>query len=111
MQLNKQQFWRGISVLINNYHAINRKLFACSVIKVEQIIKGLQHLNSNNNESHGVLKEEVDKSLLTAEIISNNDVPIEIEGFLIHFKCIPKKGGDSVKAIGVLGKDSNDSGE
>lgn len=113
MNLNKKQFWRGISILLNNYHAINRKLFACSIISAETIIKGLSHLKSNLNEHHEeLIKENLEKSLLIpqllqitkADIIENN-----IEGYVVRFKCIHKKGGSNVKALGILGMKQTDS--
>ncbi|XP_023308413.2 probable tRNA (uracil-O(2)-)-methyltransferase isoform X1 [Lucilia cuprina] len=106
MNLSKQQFWKGISILLNNYHAINRKLFACSIIEVQQIVKGLQQLKLNLNGQHEeLIKEDIDKSLLISQLLKiNNDDIIEnnIEGFVVHFKCIPKKGGNSIHAVGII---------
>ncbi|XP_065354873.1 probable tRNA (uracil-O(2)-)-methyltransferase isoform X2 [Calliphora vicina] len=105
MNLNKQQFWRGISILLNNYHAINRKLFACSIITAETVTKGLSHLKSNLNEPHEeLIKNNLEKSLLIPQLleITKADNIENIEGFVVNFKCIPKKGGCNVKALGIL---------
>lgn len=98
--MNKQQFWSGISILLNNYHAINRKLFACEIIKVESVYNGLQQLKDNSLE-----KKEIEKSFLKSylqKLVNNDDSENQIDGFIVHFKCIPKKNVESWKAMGIL---------
>lgn len=106
--MNKQQFWKGISILVNNYHAINRKLFACEIINAESVFKGLEQLKNGTNSLSN--KQEIEKNYLKLYLqktINNGDREHEIEGFIIHFKCIPKKNGESWRATGIIGRSPN----
>ena len=103
--MNKQYLFRGISILLNNYHAINRKLFACEIIKVESVYEGLQQLKANVN-SLGHNKKEIEKGFLKSylqKLVNNDDSENKIEGFIVHLKCIPKKNVECWGAMGILG--------
>lgn len=104
--INKQQYWTGISILLNNFHAINRKLFACIIQKVERIQKGLHHIIDGSNDQDEIVRDDMDTCLLQSQLLhmANGTDASEVQGFVVHLKCVPKKSDKSIEAMGILGK-------
>uniref|UniRef100_A0A1I8N0F0 tRNA (uracil-O(2)-)-methyltransferase n=1 Tax=Musca domestica TaxID=7370 RepID=A0A1I8N0F0_MUSDO len=89
-QMDLQEFWNAISILINNYHTVNRKICAC-VINEVRVKPGVS--NEDNN---------VDKDKLFSYLKNVSEVPAKCSGFEIDFKCLHKKSKDAIHATGIV---------
>lgn len=90
--MDLQEFWNAISILINNYHTVNRKICAC-VINEVRVKPGVS--NEDNT---------VDKDKLFSYLKNVSEVPAKCSGFEIDFKCLHKKSKDAIHATGIVGK-------
>ncbi|XP_061389472.1 probable tRNA (uracil-O(2)-)-methyltransferase [Musca vetustissima] len=92
--MDLQQFWNAISILIRNYHTINRKLCACVISEV----KIREALSSDETESDVAVNTDT----LFKYLQNIPKVPNNCRGFLIYFKCLPKKNENSIRATGIV---------
>ncbi|XP_013110908.1 probable tRNA (uracil-O(2)-)-methyltransferase [Stomoxys calcitrans] len=88
--INREQFWSVISILLKNYHTINRTICACVIKRVEIL--------SQTDEQVSVPTGMLFKHL---QDISNNQ-DRACEGFVIDMKCLPKKQQNNIEAVGIL---------
>ncbi|XP_073819200.1 probable tRNA (uracil-O(2)-)-methyltransferase [Musca autumnalis] len=91
--MDKQQFWNAISILIRNYHTINRKLCGCVITKVS-MKKFLQNGTENSD------KVDVDCLFKYLQNIPENSQ--DCKGFVIDFKCLHKKIVSSIRSTGIV---------
>uniref|UniRef100_A0A0K8UAI9 tRNA (uracil-O(2)-)-methyltransferase n=2 Tax=Bactrocera latifrons TaxID=174628 RepID=A0A0K8UAI9_BACLA len=111
------QFWTGIILLIRNYNAVNKKIFACVVHKVLKVHKGIAHiLNTCDSQSYCDQlfeiskikntsvseKSEADLIHVLRSVVENKNLEEECEGFLIFYKFLTKKLQKNIEAVGKI---------
>lgn len=102
--LTEVQFWNACSILIHNYHAVNRKIFACIIQHVEKILKNIHQYNQDCSwETVNEICNDDVQQLLSG--YSNNKLKDDgTEGFVIHLKLLHKKQEASINAIVIISK-------
>ncbi|XP_053959162.1 probable tRNA (uracil-O(2)-)-methyltransferase [Anastrepha ludens] len=112
--LAEKQFWTGLLILIRNYHAINRKIFACIISKVLQVDHGIEKFCEKDYQLQDIGKfchhaedavheiTEADmESVLHKMGTSERDLR-ECEGLLVFFKFLTKKMHKNIDAVGKI---------
>uniref|UniRef100_A0A1A9WTP7 tRNA (uracil-O(2)-)-methyltransferase n=1 Tax=Glossina brevipalpis TaxID=37001 RepID=A0A1A9WTP7_9MUSC len=100
--LTEVQFWNACSILIRNYHAVNRKIFACIIQHVEKVFKNIEQFNHDFNQVNvsEAYNDDIHKFLSDH---SNGLVKDDgSEGFVIYLKLLHKKQEASIKAIAII---------
>jgi len=87
--IEEAQFWQAIGILIQNYHALNKKIFELVITQVEKRQDG-RLSDSSEEELEKTLKEDPGKRTCT--------------GFQIGFKLLPKKLPENILGTGTIGE-------
>ncbi|XP_016940007.4 probable tRNA (uracil-O(2)-)-methyltransferase [Drosophila suzukii] len=85
--IEEAQFWQAIGILIQNYHALNKKIFELVITQVEKRQDG-RLSDSSEEELEKTLKEDPGKRTCT--------------GFQIGFKLLPKKLPENILGTGTI---------
>uniref|UniRef100_A0A1B0BL79 tRNA (uracil-O(2)-)-methyltransferase n=1 Tax=Glossina palpalis gambiensis TaxID=67801 RepID=A0A1B0BL79_9MUSC len=100
--LTEVQFWNACSILVRNYHAVNRKIFACIIQQVEKILKNIHQYDQDcNQETVSEICNDDIQQLLSG-YCKNKLKDDGTEGFVIHLKLLHKKQEPSINAIVVI---------
>lgn len=113
--ITEKQFWTGITILIRNYNAVNKSIFACVVHKVLKVKKGIAHFLEEgdsqlfdffelgkNEDTLVSEKSEADLIHVLRCVVENKYLEEECEGFLILYNFLTKKMQNNIKAVGKI---------
>ncbi|XP_014087866.2 probable tRNA (uracil-O(2)-)-methyltransferase [Bactrocera oleae] len=114
--ITEKQFWTGIFLLIRNYNAVNKSIFACVVQKVLQVKKGIVHFLKVDDtqvscdifeigkidDASVSEKSEADLIHVLRSVVENKNIEEECEGFLIFYKFLTKKLQKNIEAVGKI---------
>ncbi|XP_067640946.1 probable tRNA (uracil-O(2)-)-methyltransferase [Eurosta solidaginis] len=113
--ITDKQFWTGVGILIQNYHAINRKIFGCILHKVLKVKKGIKIisckddqqlqdicLNRTGYDVIEITEAAFHSSLNTISEANSNQDQEQYEGFILVFKFLTKKLQKNIEAIGKI---------
>ncbi|XP_075145023.1 putative tRNA (uracil-O(2)-)-methyltransferase [Haematobia irritans] len=89
MAINRNTFWYSISVLIRNYHTINRKISVCLINRVDQV---------EDLQLKCVSPQDMFQYLLDVSKFREGTC----EGFILDMKCLPKKNQCNIEAEAKL---------
>ncbi|XP_034486892.1 probable tRNA (uracil-O(2)-)-methyltransferase [Drosophila innubila] len=85
--IDDKQFWLAITILIKNYHALNKKIFEVIITEVQK-------------QQHGQLYDSDEDEL--EQQLQANASERTCEGFKIYFKMLTKKLETNILANGTL---------
>ncbi|KAM8704372.1 hypothetical protein ACLKA7_008906 [Drosophila subpalustris] len=85
--IDDKQFWLAITILIKNYHALNKKIFEVVLTEVQK------QCNGQLNES--------DEDELEQQLQANADART-CDGFKVYYKLLTKKLATNILANGTL---------
>ncbi|XP_011176464.2 probable tRNA (uracil-O(2)-)-methyltransferase [Zeugodacus cucurbitae] len=110
--ITEKQFWTGIVILIRNYNAVNKNIFACVIHKVLKVKKGIAHFSKTDYSQFSDFLElgknedtlvsdssEVDLIHALCSVEENKSLGDECEGFLILCKFLSKKLQKDIEAV------------
>lgn len=110
MQL--KEFWKSVLILLKNYHAVNRKIFACKIESTYKVLRGIEHFLTDNNNVYDRVQQELMNGSSEFELRQSEESEIlqklascdfdECEGCVVNLKFLTKSEDDFVEAIGIL---------
>ncbi|XP_017487107.1 PREDICTED: probable tRNA (uracil-O(2)-)-methyltransferase [Rhagoletis zephyria] len=112
--LTEAQFWAGVLILMRNYHAVNRKIFACIIHKVLRVNKEIEKCFERDDcRLHDIWKfrnnvenvhetTEADMESVLHKIGESDYTREDCDGFLILFKFLTKKLHKNIEAVGKI---------
>lgn len=108
-EIAEREFWATIPVMLNNYHTINRNIFACLLERIEEIEGDfsdcLLHSSDVGVENEHLLMKSCKISQLQ-DYLNNYTKPQRenCKGFLLLLlKLLSKKNKDSIRTFGIIG--------
>uniref|UniRef100_W8C276 Putative tRNA (Uracil-O(2)-)-methyltransferase n=1 Tax=Ceratitis capitata TaxID=7213 RepID=W8C276_CERCA len=112
--LTETEFWTGVTVLIRNYHAVNKKIFACVFQKVIRLNEGIgkesdKYICESSNLTKveetvglGYKSSEAEIESVLYNLVANNESSVDCEGFIIFYKFLTKKLQNNIEAVGKI---------
>ncbi|XP_055904055.1 probable tRNA (uracil-O(2)-)-methyltransferase [Eupeodes corollae] len=106
-------FWKCISILLKNYHAVNKKIFACKTKTTHKIFNGITTLNvTDSREVYEKAVEDIVNGSSELQVGQSTEKDIldtlascdksNCQGYVVTLKFLTKNDEDSIKAVGVI---------
>ncbi|XP_055857195.1 probable tRNA (uracil-O(2)-)-methyltransferase [Episyrphus balteatus] len=105
-------FWKCISILLKNYHAVNKKIFACKIKTIHKILNDIAIINVDNREIYEKSIQDILNGSSKIQACQSSEEDIletlascdmdKCEGYVVTLKLLTKNDEDSVEARGVL---------
>lgn len=111
MNITDSQFWKSIQILVNNFHALNKKIFSCNLEtcwKLKYVPENFRDVflkADNSLECKDLWKSSgIECMIDSVNHLQKEEQGKHYDGFGFVFKLLMKNGKEAIEGIGFIGK-------